>query len=245
MDSDTRPCNGTQHGGCVAINALKPFVFPQYPPQRFLVLSIPDKQHCLPEIRGKFFKLFQRHGGGLDQMNLIILHECPHLLIHAAAHLINTHGCVPWFLAKVNHQRDDGFQTVVFAESRQIGSMHIGSRLGRCRRPFWVLLDLILVLNRIIQHIPYGHRVVNVTLVFNAQYHIGGPSILHTNPFLEYIAHLLNRFLTALIAGIGHRKCCRIQFYQFACVDDMFPAVNQVIERIRKNIRLTHESFRQ
>ena len=178
-------------------------------------------------------------------MNLIILHECPHLLVHAAAHLINTHGSIPWFLAKVNHQCNHGFQTVVPAESRQIRSVYIGSRLGRCRFPLLVLLDLILILNRIIKHIPYRHRVVNVTLVFNAQYHIGRPSVLHTDPFLEYIAHLLNRFLTALTAGISHCKCCGIQFYQFTSVDDMFPTVNQVIERVRKNVRLTHESFRQ
>ena len=148
---------------------------------------------------------------------------------------------VPCICTKVDHQRNDRRDLVAFVESGQVFAFRMPAV---CR--FSVLCcdltHLLAVLERIIDHVPHRHRIMNIRLVLDAEKNVRGPVILLYNRRLQNITVLLHRLFVFVCKR--KRDFGGVQFFQTFRFDDLPAVVDQIVERIGKYRVSAHISLR-
>ena len=174
------------------------------------------------------------------QMKMIIVHILQYFLIRRQHAVQILRGC-PFVRAEIHRQGDDRQQSVGSVKTRE-------KFRSRFRHPviffvgFCRILHLRDILDRIVEHIPHRHGVVDLRLVFYSQKQIGGFVVLHRRDGFQHIAVLLYRNGFAFLS-VWQNDRGRIQRLELLRLDDLSAFIQIKIERVRKNASVLHIGF--
>ena len=141
--------------------------------------------------------------------------------------------------SEIYHQRNDWNQLVAFIKSREIFS--------RCRFVFSLCFFMCLrrcihlrrILQRIIQHIPHRHGVMNIGLILYAKQQIGSLIVPLDDPLLQNVSDLLHRRLRSIQSERQRNGRC-VHITQLFGLDDLSAIINEEVEYVRKHIGTRH-----
>ena len=114
----------------------------------------------------EFGKITVRYLGRSDQVEMIIIDKFQYLFI-SGKHSVQILRSCPFVRAEIDCQSNHRENPVGFIESRQEFRPRFWHFITRFVR-FGCIFYLGNILNRVIQHIPHGHSIVNFRLVFYA-----------------------------------------------------------------------------
>ena len=170
-------------------------------------------------------------------MQAVIIHIWQYILLRRQ-HTVQILRRNPFVRAKIYRQCNDGQQLIRLIKARQ--------KFRSCLRllvappvGFRNFLHLRHILNRVIEHIPHRHRVMNFRLVFNAKQQVRCLVILHCRHGFQHIAVSLQRDGLAFLAVRKHDGG-GVKRSQLLRLDHLSALIEIKIECIRKYFPILH-----